>query len=257
MSLELTQPQQTLDEILEFIRQTFAVTDKRTGVIALSGGIDSALALSLLTQALGSKNVIPVLLPYHTQPMDDAYAVLEYLDIAKDQWQEINILEMVNSFSETLSLSDADVFRKGNVKARCRMIAVYDIAKKENALVCGTENKSEHFLGYFTRFGDAASDLEPITHLYKTQVRQLAQFLQLPESILTKAPSAGLWLGQTDEAEMGFTYAEADRVLEALVDQGQAPSTIKLEGVAPEIVKKVIQQVESMHFKLEVPYALY
>ncbi len=256
MSPELTQPQQLIDEAVEFLRHIHSSNHKPTAVIAVSGGIDSAVSLHLVTQALGSKNVIPVLLPYGNQPMHDAYELLEHLQIAKDQWLEVNIVDIVDRFSDVLALSDADTLRKGNLKARCRMITVYDIAKKENALVCGTENKSEHYLGYFTRFGDAASDVEPICQFYKTQVRQLAAFLELPESILTKAPSAGLWVGQTDEAEMGFTYEQADQILYQLIDRGQKAEEIVVEGIDQTIVDKVIRQVESMHFKLEVPYML-
>jgi NAD+ synthase len=136
------------------------------------------------------------------------------------------------------------------------MICVFDIAKKLDALVVGTENKSEHYLGYFTRFGDAASDIEPICHLYKTQVRQLAQFIHLPEIFLTKAPSAGLWIGQTDEAEMGFSYAKADQVLEKLIDEHTPVEDIQIAGVSAEVVQKIIAQLETMQFKREVPYML-
>jgi NAD+ synthase len=256
MSLELSDPQAAISEIVAFIQHTFSVQGKTTGVIAVSGGIDSALSLALLTQALGSSNVIPVLLPHHHQIMDDAYAIVEHLHIPKSQWAEVNIFEMVNACCTALNVSDADMVRKGNIKARCRMIAVYDIAKKEQALVCGTENKSEHFLGYFTRFGDAASDLEPLSHLYKTQVRQLATTLNLPPQLIAKPPSAGLWIGQTDEEEMGFTYTQADQVLYHLIDQGVAPTDIKVEGIEPATVSKIISQVESMEFKLQVPYTV-
>ncbi len=244
-----------VDECVEFIRHIFQTQQKTSGVIAVSGGIDSAVSLALLTQALGSKNVIPVLLPYQDQVMDDAYAIVEHLDIPKAQWHEINIFEMVTAATQALNVSDADMVRKGNIQARCRMIAVYDIAKKEDALVCGTENKSEHFLGYFTRFGDAASDLEPISHLYKTQVRQVASFLGLPEQLISKPPSAGLWAGQTDEQEMGFTYEQADQVLHHLIDLGEQPDTIQIEGIDPTTVAKITAQVQRMEFKLQVPYA--
>jgi NAD+ synthase len=256
MSLELIDPQAAVDEVVAFTRHTFEVHHKSTAVVAVSGGIDSALSLTLVTQALSADNVIPVLLPHHNQVMDDAYLILEHNQIPKSQWQEMNIFAMVEAASEALNVSDADMVRKGNLKARCRMMAIYDIAKKENALVCGTENKSEHFLGYFTRFGDAASDLEPISHLYKTQVRQLAKFLALPEALSAKPPSAGLWVGQTDEDEMGFSYEHADQVLHQLLDLGAKPDEIKIEGIESSIVARVITQVQAMEFKLQVPYSL-
>ena len=132
---------------------------------------------------------------------------------------------------------------------------VYDLARQHNALVCGTENKSEHYLGYFTRFGDAASDLEPLCNLYKTQVRSLAQHLELPAVFWQKAPSAGLWAGQTDEAELGFTYQQADMVLHQHVDLHQLPADIPtLTGIDPTVVIAVMNQVQTSAFKLVVPY---
>ena len=138
--------------------------------------------------------------------------------------------------------------------ARTRMMIIYDLAKKNDALVCGTENKSEKYLGYFTRFGDEASDIEPIVHLYKTQVRQLSEFLDLPTQIQTKQPTADLWEGQTDEQELGFSYEIADRVLMQLIDEGKPGA--KIEGMDPELVAKVIQRVGQMKFKQQVPYQI-
>lgn len=133
--------------------------------------------------------------------------------------------------------------------ARTRMICVFDTAKELDALVCGTENKSEHYLGYFTRFGDAASDIEPISTLYKTQVRMAAVDLGIPEVFLTKAPSAGLWENQTDEGEMGFTYEDADRALAVLLGEST-------EEVDQNLLKKVDTVVKAQEFKRMVPYSL-
>jgi NAD+ synthase len=254
MSLILPQPEHTTQEILQFLRQTFQKAHKSRAVIAVSGGIDSAVALTLLTQALGPENVTAMLLPHHLQPMEDALKILRYVGIPTENTVEIDIKPMVDEIAEPLRLKEEDSVRYGNLKARTRMICVFDLAKKLDALVCGTENKSEHYLGYFTRFGDAASDIEPICQLYKTQVRQLAQFLQLPEIFLTKAPSAGLWIGQTDEEEMGFSYEQADQVLEQLIDAKMPAESIQLEGVSQEVIQKVAQQVQVMQFKREVPY---
>jgi NAD+ synthase len=160
-----------------------------------------------------------------------------------DNTIEINIGEMVDSVVDKLNIDES--VRKGNVMARTRMICVFDIAKKLGALVCGTENKSEHYLGYFTRFGDAASDVEPIAGLYKTEVWEMAKMLGLPEIFYTKEPSAGLWKGQTDEGEMGFSYTDADRVLRG-----------ETEGIDSEIIEKVQKMVAKNKFKLEVPYVM-
>ena len=215
----------------------------RPAVIAVSGGVDSALALTLLTKALGRVGVTPLLLPYREQDMTDARLIVSWNGLT-EKMAEVNIDSMVEASTTALRVPDNSV-RKGNLMARARMMVVYDYAKKLNALVCGTENKSEHYLGYFTRFGDAASDVEPIAGLYKTEVFAMAKELGLPEVFCPKAPSAGLWEGQTDEEEMGFSYKEADLVLQG-----------KEELVDPAVIAKVKSRVEAQKFKLEVPYVL-
>ena len=130
------------------------------------------------------------------------------------------------------------------------MIFVFDLAKKLQALVCGTENKSEKYLGYFTRFGDGASDIEPIEHLYKTQVRELATYMHIPKEILEKDPSAGLWEHQTDEKELGFSYEDADKVIDHVLLNAKEPLT----SVSLEVIEKVQQTIQKQAFKRNVPY---
>jgi NAD+ synthase len=145
----------------------------------------------------------------------------------------------------------------GNIMARVRMILLYDLAKKRQALVCGTENKSEHLLGYFTRYGDEASDFEPIKHLYKTQVYQLAKALGVPNEIIQSPPSAGLWLGQTDEKQFGFSYYQADQILFLYLEKGLSlPVIVKKTGVEKRIVEKVISWYKTNDFKHRIPYSL-
>lgn len=253
----LPNPQSEIDAIVSFVYQTFQVQHKTTAVIAVSGGIDSALSLTLATKALGPANVHTLFLPYGDQSIEDSKAIAEWNKIPKENQHTINIQVSVDQMCQTLEFetwnSEFSNVRKGNIMARTRMICVYDTAKKLDALVCGTENKSEHYLGYFTRFGDAASDIEPICHLYKTQVRQLVEHLNLPEIFLTKAPSAGLWQRQTDETEMGFTYKEADLILEQLIDEKKKQDEIKGDN---EKIEQVLRAVETMKFKLEVPYTV-
>jgi len=130
-----------------------------------------------------------------------------------------------------------------------RMILLFDLAKKYKALVLGTENKTEHLLGYFTRFGDSASDIEPIRHLYKTQVRKLAKYLKIPEKIIKKTPTAGLWQGQTDEREFGFSYGEADQILLLYLDQKKNVEEIVNKGIKLEQVEKVVKRLKANEFK--------
>ncbi len=265
-----------IGEILSFIKQTFAKTGKQTAIIAVSGGIDSAASLSLVARALGADKVHVALLPYGEQDMTDARAVVDFNEIPIDNQHEIQIKPIVDAVINGVNNKDKQIdLRQGNIMARTRMIVLYDLAKTLDALVCGTENKSEKYLGYFTRFGDEASDLEPIQHLFKTQIRQVATELQLPQEIIAKEPSAGLWQDQTDEAEFGFSYADADKVLEIIVDKqpallerltnGKARSLEEVRDGArflsgasldPATIEKVLKHVQSNWFKQQVPYYL-
>ena len=247
-----------MHNLSQFLQDTFVKTNKKNAVIAVSGGIDSALSLSLLAQALPKNQIWPILLPYGRQDMSDAETILDFWQIPIENRKILNISSMVDAICKSLLIDDADKLRKGNAMARVRMIAIFDYAKSKDALVVGTENKSEHYLGYFTRFGDEASDIEPLVTLYKTQVRQMARELNLPEIFLQKKPSADLWLDQSDEQELGFSYELADQVLTYLIDQKVSSADIpalftqekKIE------VEKVLARIQAMAFKREVPYSL-
>ncbi|MEO8581983.1 MAG: NAD+ synthase [Patescibacteria group bacterium] len=253
MSLILDHPHTDAVKIIAFLKETFQKQGKKKAVIAVSGGIDSALSLTLLTQALPVESIYPILLPYDNQSIDDAQAICEFNEIPNENVTVVNIKSAVDQISK----ADISPVRKGNIMARVRMIYVYDLAKKLDALVVGTENKSEQYLGYFTRFGDGASDIEPIQQLYKTQVRQLVEHLQLPKIFLEKTPSAGLWDQQTDEDELGFTYEQADQVIQQYIDDHKEAKFIVIDSSdSGEVVKKVIAQIESQKFKHEVPYVL-
>lgn len=253
--LHLASPQREVEKITDFIQSILKRAHKENVVIAVSGGIDSALSLSLLTKSIDNKNIYPLLLPYKDQGMADAKKLLEHLEIPTENISEVNISEIVDQVIKTQGIGEKEELRMGNIMARSRMIVVYDLAKKLNALVCGTENKSEKHLGYFTRFGDEASDFEPIVHLYKTQVRQLVDHLQLPEIFLDKAPSAGLWKNQTDEQELGFSYADADLIIDQIYfDKMALDSFLTNFDINEDTVDKVINRVESVSFKLQVPY---
>lgn len=241
------------DDIAGFLRATYD-KHKKDAVIAVSGGIDSALALTLLVRALGPERVTPVLLPYGDQDMGDARLVCGWNRIEADRILETDIAPAADALMQLLAVPPEDRVRRGNIMARTRMIAVYDVAKRTGGLVCGTENRSEKHLGYFTRFGDAASDVEPIHTLFKTDVRRIAAALGIPEPILEKAPSAGLWKDQTDEEEMGFSYAEADRVLHLHLDRGMSYREIVDAGIEEDAVLRVLARVDEQEFKHQVPY---
>lgn len=228
--------QQQIEQVIAWLKKIYG---EKPAVVAVSGGVDSAVVLTLLVRALGKERVQPILLPYREQDMTDAKTIVNWNGYQK--FEVVNIGEVVDLLIEQLGVEGK--VRKGNLMARVRMITVFDRAKKMDAMVCGTENKSERMLGYYTRFGDAASDVEPISHWYKTEVWEAARELGLPEIFYTKAPSAGLWEGQTDEVELGFSYREADLVLQG-----------KVEGVRKEVVEVVRMVVARNKFKSEVPY---
>lgn len=256
MSLRLPAPDQTIQRIVAFLQRTYQEQHKMNAVIAVSGGIDSALSLALLAQALPKERITVLYLPYGNQSYEDAVTISEYLSIPASNRRLRNIQPVVDAAESVLAVAQLEPHRRGNLMARARMMLVFDTAKELDALVCGTENKSEHYLGYYTRFGDAASDIEPIASLYKTQVRQLAEYLGFPAQFLSKPPSAGLWHGQTDEHEMGFSYEVADQVLHQLVDQHLPPAQVRLAGMDHDSVAKVLQQVQRNRFKFHVPYLL-
>lgn len=267
MSYTLDDPQQQFERIKTLL--TSIINEQKIAkiVVAVSGGIDSAVSLTLCTQIVGKDNIYPVFLPYLNQSIEDSKLISEFNQIPKQNWQEINIGSVVDQFIDQRKLGNKDRLRIGNVMARVRMIYLYDLAKQLGALVGGTENKSEKYLGYFTRFGDEASDIEPIVHLYKTQVTQLAQYLHIPIELILKAPSAELWSDQTDEDELGFSYQTADKVLKKMEQLSWLDSSIPSDfekyikdfsnlNIDPEIVIKVIKRVKNVEYKRRVPYKI-
>lgn len=246
---------QTVKNIVASLKKVFYQSTFSRAVIALSGGIDSGLSCALTVRALGKNNVFPILLPYGQlglQGLADALKLIDLLGIPKKNVVKIDIKSYVDEIVKIDS--QMNHIRKGNVMARVRMIFIFDQAKKRKALVVGTENKSEHLLGYFTRFGDEASDIEPIRSLYKTHVYQLAKFLNLPKSILTKNPTAGLWENQTDEKEFGFTYREADQILYYYFDKKFSLQKIIARGLKRATILRVLQFAKRNDFKHKLPF---
>lgn len=255
--MENVNPEKTVQSLVGFIKETFEKTRFSYAVIALSGGIDSSLSLALTAKVLGQNKVFPILLPYgklNDQGVTDALEVIEALNIPKDHMTKFNIKTPVDEIAKNDPAMS--MLRKGNIMARVRMTFLFDQAKKRKALVVGTENKSEHLLGYFTRFGDAASDIEPLRNLYKTQVYELAKFMDLPKSILIKQPTAGLWENQTDEDEFGFTYKDADQILYYYFDQKLSEEKIIEKGLTKTTVEKVLRFVRKNNFKHNLPFVI-
>jgi len=220
-------------------------------VLGLSGGIDSALACYLAAEALGPKNVLAVRMPYKTSSqgsLDHAQLVIDALGVES---MTVPITDMVDPLIK--QFPDMENRRKGNVMARERMIILFDQSEAFHGLVIGTGNKTEILLGYSTWYGDSACSLNPIGDLYKAQVRQLSRALGVPAPIIEKAPSADLWIGQTDEQELGFTYDQADQILYLLIDQRYTPAEVVEAGYPEEYVKAILQRVRRNQFKRILP----
>ena len=253
-----------IDKIKTLLAESVHKPGFSSVVVGCSGGIDSTTSLYLAEKALGKDAIIPLLLPYkdvHSTHIQDAKEALSTIGIEEKQMRIIDIAPSVDHIAQALGIDVHSrdpryTLRLGNIMARTRMIALFDMAKASDALVLGTENKSEHFLGYYTRFGDEASDIEPLRHLYKTEVYRIAKKLNVPDSILKKAPTAALWPGQTDEKELGFTYEDADKILYKSIDQHKTAEEIIAEGMSKELVSKVLDRVNSVSFKHTLPLTI-
>lgn len=253
--IETINPGEVVHDLIQFIKTIVIREGFRDVVIGVSGGVDSAVCLCLSVKALGYAHVFPYLLPYGAlgkESVIHAKEVITFCGIPTEHVVEQDIQNIVDSF---INLDNTmDNLRKGNVMARVRMILLFDAAKKRHALVMGTENKSEHYLGYYTRFGDEASDIEPLRKLYKTQVYALAKHLNVPSSILIKPPSANLWEGQSDEREFGFTYEEADTVLTMLVEEQKSREDAIRVLKNENIIDQVLSRIKKNAFKHNLPY---
>lgn len=220
-------------------------------VIALSGGIDSALSCYLAVEALGAPNVLAVRMPYKTSSQDSLDDAQRVIDATGVPSLTIPISGMADALID--QMPDINAMRRGNIMARCRMITIYDQSAAFNGLVVGTGNKTEILLGYTTLFGDSACAINPLGDLYKTQVRQLSKAMGIPDSILLKPPSADLWAGQTDEGELGYTYAEVDQLLYLLIDQRYTPQECVDANFKETFVNRVVERVRRNQFKRVLP----
>jgi len=251
-NLDLTINTNVARQILTgFIKSEVTRVGYSRAVMGLSGGIDSALSFALAVEALGAENVLAVRMPYKSSSPDS----LEHAEMLTDQFkvrsETIEITDMVEPlFRRDLQISKQ---RKGNIMARSRMIILYDQSEVFKGLIIGTSNKTEILLGYTTLWGDMAAALNPIGDLYKTQVRQLSHALGIPAAIIDKAPSADLWVGQTDEDELGFTYGEVDKLLHLLIDQRFSPQECVAEGFDETFVNLVVTRIRRNQFKRMMP----
>lgn len=231
--------------LVDFIKQETERVGLKKCVIGLSGGIDSAVAAYLSQKAVGSKNLLGLLLPYKQSSKD---SITDAITVSKKLKIKTKIIDVTPAV-DALIQDDIDKVRKGNIIARMRMIVLYDYSNEFKGLVIGTGNKTELLLGYSTIYGDSASAINPIGDLYKTQIWQLAELLKIPKNIIRKKPSADLWIGQTDESELGFTYKEVDRLLYYLIDCRYSDKELVEEGFKPAMIKRVKNVIMKNQFK--------
>ncbi len=246
----------TNPELLRHVLSAFIINEvhkvglKRV-VVGLSGGVDSALSACLAATALGPDNVLAVKMPYKTsskESIEHADLVIAATGIASIT---VDISAQVDAYFA--KFPDADNMRRGNKMARERMTILYDHSARWNALVLGTSNKTELLLGYGTLFGDMASAINPLGDLYKTQVWALSDCVGVPESVVTKQPSADLWAGQTDEQELGFSYQEVDELLYLLVDQRYSREELITEGFQVDFIDQIARRIMNSQYKRRLP----
>jgi NAD+ synthase len=233
--------------LVRFLRAEAGKFGFERAVLGVSGGIDSAVSAALCARAFGPANVLGVMMPYRTSNPSseaDARRVVKALGIES---RLVEISGMADGYLAACDVGDAT--RRGNVMARCRMIVLYDLSAEWRGLVIGTSNKTELLLGYSTQFGDSASALNPLGDLYKHQVYQLARHFDLPREVIDKAPSADLVAGQTDESDLGFTYAEVDRLLVRMIEDRLNEDELVDEGFDRAFVDRVAQRIALNQYK--------
>ena len=238
-------------ELVEFLRESFKKAGFSKAVLGLSGGIDSALVAYLLRDALGKENVLAIMMPYKSSNPDSLNHAKLVVEDLKINAKSIEITDMIDAYFK--NEKEASSLRMGNKMARERMSILFDYSSKENALVVGTSNKTEIYLGYSTQFGDSACALNPIGDLYKTNIWDLSRYLKIPNELIEKKPSADLWEGQTDEQEMGLTYKEADQVLYRMLEENKTVEEVLAEGFNKDLVDNIVRRMNRSEYKRRMP----
>jgi NAD+ synthase len=247
-----------IDEVLVrkmlvlFIRDEIAKAGLKRAVVGVSGGVDSALAVALSSEALGPEKVLGLFTPYRHSSEESRRHALQLANLFGFRLEEVPITKQIDAYFAENRGDTAGRIRVGNKMARERKSIEYDRSWPDG-IVIGTSNKTELLLGYGTQFGDMAAGINPIGDLYKTQVREVATYVGVPLEIVRKPPTAELWEGQTDEDELGFTYAEADLILYHMVDRRLSPRELIDNGFDASLVNKIREMVRRSHYKRVMP----
>lgn len=239
------------DQVANFIRDYISNSPAKGLAIGLSGGLDSSVVLKLSTNALGSRNVLGLVMPTAVTPQEDIKHAIELAEALKVECKTINLDPIIEGYEKVLP---EDKRAKGNLAARIRMSILYYHAFVRGYLVTGTGDKSEYYIGYFTKYGDGGADIMPIAHLYKTQVRALARYLGISDQIIKKKSSPRLWANHLAEEEIGMNYEIIDSILHLMVDKKLKPAeTAKRLQIPPEQVNKIREMVQRNGHKRTMP----
>ena len=240
-----------------FIREVFQKANAKKVLIGVSGGVDSATTLKLVVDSIGKDDIVALILPHHgitsTNDIEDAYMLVDRFGV---EYVTIEIADLCSLIKHRLApYIEVDTKTYGNIIARVRMITLYAFANSMNGIVAGTSDKSERLIGYFTKWGDAAADFFPIMDLYKTQVRALARYIGVPQKIVEKPSSPGLWRGHTAEGELGLSYETIDAILFAIYELGiTARELAEIEGVSEKEIRHVLSMVKNTEHKRKIEY---
>lgn len=241
----------TTDIIVKFISDYVKKNGFNNGILGVSGGIDSAIVLDLTVKALGKDNTFALLMPYRTsspESLSDGKLICNKLGV---NYEIIDITPSIDPYFEKYPTENKTLI--GNKCARERMSVLYDFSERKKALVVGTSNKTEMLIGYSTLFGDSAAAFLPIGDLYKTEVIELAKYLGIPDQIISKKPSADLWVDQTDEGEIGFKYEILDKILYDMVDMRLTEKEMIGSGIKKEDIRKIQKMITGTQFKRTMP----
>jgi NAD+ synthase len=240
--------------IEKFIRRKVREAGARGAVVGISGGIDSAVVATLCVRALGKRRVTALIMPEiettGKRDVEDATRLAKHLGV---EYYTIDLSQVYKEFKKILpTFEEEERVPNGNLRARIRMCILYYFSNSRNLLVAGTGNRSELKMGYFTRYGDGGVDFLPIGGLYKTEVRKLAEELEISQRIISKKPSPGLWEGQTAEGELGISYSKLDRILERIGKKTDRAIAGEL-GLKESTIRRVRERIKLMKFKCEIP----
>jgi NAD+ synthase len=244
----------SVEIICRFIKGKLSESNAKGLVIGLSGGIDSSVVAYLCARAVGNDKILGLVLPSESTSPEDIEDAVEVAEELKIKYKILHIDELIKPFPQICPECSKSNLANGNLKARIRMMLLYYHSNAMERIVAGTGNRTELLVGYFTKYGDGGVDILPIGDLYKTEVREIADYLGVPKNIIDKAPTAGLWTGQTDEEELGIKYESLDKILYLLIDKGLSTHEVaeSLE-IAHEEVLRIKEMVKSSKHKLCSP----